>query len=944
MKEQQWQRFACTSGSEDYLAFKDIHRTDDVHYCLGRTTVKNLHQNRTQRRTQGRTPVWYDSGLCNISFDEAMLKLAKSADNSRYSVSVRCRSRALFVAGDEFKKFYVPVAICYDVYKKTLQKQLLISYIPNHYAQFVATVIDNFDELFNSFHFLPKNEVAKYFGDAAQQLSIPEDLVQYLFSNIFPKIPKCQYKCAEARDLFTNNFPLLTIYSGKNFEAFFVKKIEGIDWTSIAELNWPNVGQTISQESCNSLNEIVVPAMEMCSSERDRGILKCILSKLFSTEQLLKLKVVSRGSALRTAVVGVESSVHKIENDFHAKRSGRRSKQEIFEDLTSVLLQVFDGSGEGLRAHPRLITDILFLEHKWVDMPRAVSVLQACGIDISLSCAYTYTSNFRKRSIEASRHPHALPLSIKRSTRDVVKNPSINSHYATCDVQYSYNAAFTNRGNETAVVARDDKAKVHLDSEVVDRPSKSWQRVRYSDHHFSKDSRRTVTITTYQFVSRKEMHDQVLISAIDDIPVTRTRVTGPGLCLVKATHFEAETIFRHMNELLAVMCENPEHFKNEDGMLKANLLLTVDGGGDERPRNKMTKFCVTLLRWLLQRDRIKVQSYAEHDSKLHSVERIHSQENRALSQGGEISSYSVHSNENDEIGQHSLDKMKENIEYAVLDVANRLDGTPFAEHSIRAMRAPTVEDWVFNTDYEQNIRDFLRSDSTSHRLNFNFDLKPDGPIWFKLKSLFSLADPTPAKISAFDIFNVMNDPKYTHSQHYGFTVYRQDEMWQGSNKLRFEIQPILDASKLPEYHYLSYDQSKLMVLQSNSTQLTSPDFFLPSINIENLLNDSTNEITSENLAALSDVVGVPISNIDQYLQERDRKLKEAKANKQTVDSFNNSPLVAFKRDELLQILKQYGCKMTNRYYKKGELLTLVNSIITDKQIDSSVLINKYKRN
>ena len=144
-------------------------------------------------------------------------------------------------------------------------------------------------------------------------------------------------------------------------------------------------------------------------------------------------------------------------------------------------------------------------------------------------------------------------------------------------------------------------------------------------------------------------------------------------------------------------------------------------------------------------------------------------------------------------------------------------------------------------------------------------------------------------------------------------------------------------------HYLSYEQSKSMVFQSHSTQLTSSDFFLPSINIENLLTDLTNEIASENLTALSDVLSVSVSNIDDYLQEQDRKLKEVKANKQTVDSFNNSPLAVFKR-ELLQILKKYGSKMTNRYYKKGELLTMVNLIITEKQLDCSVIINKYKRN
>jgi hypothetical protein len=117
--------------------------------------------------------------------------------------------------------------------------------------------------------------------------------------------------------------------------------------------------------------------------------------------------------------------------------------------------------------------------------------------------------------------------------------------------------------------------------------------------------------------------------------------------MVKSTYFDEETVFRHMNECLVVMSdeENQHHFRGENGQLKPMLIITVDGGGDERPRNKATKFCTTLLQKILDLDKIKVISFAEHDSKLHSVERIHSAENYALSQNGVISSHSVYKHE-----------------------------------------------------------------------------------------------------------------------------------------------------------------------------------------------------------------------------------------------------------------------------------------------------------
>lgn len=412
--------------------------------------------------------------------------------------------------------------------------------------------------------------------------------------------------------------------------------------------------------------------------------------------------------------------------------AGRPSKSTEYEELLGTLLALFDGCGEGLRSHPRLITDVLYVEKtSWMNMPRAVSILQQLyGIDISLSCAYTYTQSCKQGTIQALRHHNTVPLSLQRSTRDVVKNPSINSHYTTTDMQYSYDKAFI-APVDTVVVARDDKAKVHTDSEVVTDHPKAGEGSGIVTMVLRRILERSVTVTTYQFVVKRDVHGEgCLISHVDGTPVNRTRVTGPGLCLVKSTYYEESTAFRHINELLYVMsCErHRSHFVDSRGKLKPNLLLTVDGGGDERPRNKLTKFLTTLLRRTLDLDRVKVQSFAERDSKLHSVERLHSAEGRALSQAGETSSHGIHTHETDEQGLHDDDKMRDNMDYAANQVVERIDGTPFAQGQIQAMRAPGADKWVFGAGNEQCIRDFLRNDSNRHRLRYDFEMKPSGPI------------------------------------------------------------------------------------------------------------------------------------------------------------------------------------------------------------------------
>ena len=170
--------------------------------------------------------------------------------------------------------------------------------------------------------------------------------------------------------------------------------------------------------------------------------------------------------------------------------------------------------------------------------------------------------------------------------------------------------------------ARDNKALVHTDVEVVQRPSKSWLRVQYEDHDWEKDSNRTIAVTTYQLLKVKDVSDSTdEISHLNSIPLCNSRLSGPGISVVKMSYFQKESIFRHLNETLFIMSleTNVSHFM-KNGSFVNELVFIVDGGGDERPRNKLTKFVMVLLRRVLNLDRVKVVSYAEGDSKRHSVE------------------------------------------------------------------------------------------------------------------------------------------------------------------------------------------------------------------------------------------------------------------------------------------------------------------------------------
>ncbi len=58
--------------------------------------------------------------------------------------------------------------------------------------------------------------------------------------------------------------------------------------------------------------------------------------------------------------------------------------------------------------------------------------------------------------------------------------------------------------------------------------------------------------------------------------------------------------------------------------------------------------------------------------------------------------------------------------------------------------------------------------------------------------------------SAVSIFNEMNDPHTSWSGHYSFATYRADESWRGQPCNRYELSPVVDVTRVPEYHYFSY--------------------------------------------------------------------------------------------------------------------------------------------
>lgn len=201
----------------------------------------------------------------------------------------------------------------------------------------------------------------------------------------------------------------------------------------------------------------------------DNHVLKMILCKLTSATYLTKgnLGIKLSRPYLRSALANSNANVQHIQSvsqsgmsRYFVKKeiqslksrlpgSGRKLFAEKYPDLTKLMLALFDSAGEGLSSHCRLISDLLFLDKTcWLDMPRCVSILnQVFGIPISVSAAYNYTDNAKSNTAEAKRHNGGRNINpgilLSRSTRDGQKKRSVNSHYATADLNYAFSEAFS---------------------------------------------------------------------------------------------------------------------------------------------------------------------------------------------------------------------------------------------------------------------------------------------------------------------------------------------------------------------------------------------------------------------------------------------------------------------------------------------------------------------
>ena len=160
-------------------------------------------------------------------------------------------------------------------------------------------------------------------------------------------------------------------------------------------------------------------------------------------------------------------------------------------------------------------------------------------------------------------------------------------------------------------------------------------------------------------------------------------------------------------------------FQNEKGKLKTQVVNIVDNGLGEQLSSPLVQMLLVRLCKFLRLDSACQVSYSEYHSKRNFVERVHAQENKALSRHGPFSSKLVHATSQ----PGNKEYHQENMEAMVKEFIHCISTANFGGMSIAAERGITDEELLFED--EAVLKNFLSlSEARKETFNTMYKVKP----------------------------------------------------------------------------------------------------------------------------------------------------------------------------------------------------------------------------
>lgn len=633
----------------------------------------------------------------------------------------------------------------------------------------------------------------------------------------------------------------------------------------------------LNEHVTNTVGECFKEALNYMDSKRDRDTVIAMIERLTSVKFVARklLNVQNKGAVQGSrdsfkenlcAFRGIRKTSQVVRNDmtneqqrklairiankrklkeiFHiAPGRGRKLKCEENPMLVPLLeyafmeADVIEGGG-GVQSHPRLIDDTLYRTSDNVtNMKQARQLVMAMSnpdFNISLSCCYNYTQNYKKNTMQAKRHHDGREINAKISfhnpPRVGVEKFVVNIHWSSANINFIVDDCEENKNNYM-VDSKDAKSIVPGDISPVQKPMKTWKQRSgiLPDHDWEQGRSNAITPLAYLFLESKTLvtNEEVTIplqNAAASVSVTRT---GKAVYLTYLSYYEPETVFRCMNEIFFLMVQpsldiffgNPE-----TGRLKENFVFISDNGPAEQPASPAVQMCLARLCKFLDLDKVIQVSFAEYHSKRNFVERVHPQANKVLPAHGSFSSHEKHP----DVRGPGTPEHLENMEQMAAAVNTCLKGASFGGRYIDVYRGLKENQWIFHDDTQ--LKTFLSMAEFSKEVSGMSYKARDTSLLQMLHDVWDIE--TKFKGNYWDDYAVVKGEESIRSSwcdKYTTVIFRNGDDWRGDPQQRMHHQPLPDYMRWlesgGELHYLPYEARKSL---TNGRWDNIPGCFLPS--------------------------------------------------------------------------------------------------------------------
>jgi len=289
-----------------------------------------------------------------------------------------------------------------------------------------------------------------------------------------------------------------------------------------------------------------------------------------------------------------------------------------------------------------------------------------------------------------------------------------------------------------------------------------------------------------------------------DVIINVTR-TGKAVTLVNLSLTEPETVFRVINELFLLMTfpSLDKFFRNQEtGKLKEIMGFIVDNGPSEAPSNLLVQMLLVRLLNFLDLDKVTQRSFAEYLSKRNFVERVHTVENKALSDHSPFASHRVHETASPGSKEHN-----ENMEHMAIEDIDRISKGVFNKEPIECFRGIGSNEKFLFSD-EDGLKSFSLLSEQRRKEDETIYQPAKGEILSYLENVWCAKKNF--KGTYGEDYIALTSARTACTDNYSTSIFRADECWRGQKPLeRFDRQPLPDFKlweKTGELHYMSFEE------------------------------------------------------------------------------------------------------------------------------------------